>query len=166
MRPWNAIDQWKLAANWKSDEFRCRGAERGEPCACHGAILVHPHLVDFLQAFREKLNEPTFLTTAYRCDTWNVYVHGHLGSAHRLGGAGDITSTKIRSDVESWSETAAQTLFDLFGPGLWNVIGYPNNGFIHADVFEQVDPEYPVRMKFGRGPSAKITPHDWRPANG
>lgn len=158
MRSPNHLDGYAASANFKFEEFRCRGQEKGKPCCCHGAVLVHPQVVSVAQMFREYLDEPVRITSAYRCDTYNAAVGGHPGSFHRFGMAADITSRKIRSDMDVLSEELAAILVDTVGPGNGNVIYYPDNNFIHFDVGHQIDDEFVIRRKMADG---SIHGYDW-----
>lgn len=152
-----------LSDNFRAWEFACRGEAKGEPCCCHGAVKADGFLVSVIQAVREKLREPLFLTCGYRCETWNKHVGGHPGSYHRLGQAADLTCSGLRADPETWAETIAQVLHDTLRRGGGNVIWYPDNAFIHVDVGNTVVPGHMVRCKMGNG---DVTLSDWKPQGG
>lgn len=158
----NFLDEILVSDHFKAYEFKCRGAEKGEPCCCHGAVQVHPRLVTVVQGTREKTARPIYVLNAFRCDTWNTHCKGHVASYHRVGKAADITSSELRSDLELWATTIAQILHDVLPAGAGNVIFYPDNAFIHVDVGQTVDPQHVVRFKLEG--SATIHPFEWEAA--
>lgn len=175
----NAISRSKISDSFSAHEYRCRGYEQGEPCACYGAILIHPDLALIDDSFRKALGEPINLTSAFRCELWNAHVGGDKKSVHRFGCASDKTSAKIREYLRSarkhldvgsaWIPTdgdlldqLAEIVHHICGSKRGNIIIYPDNGFIHADCWDRMAPTgHLIRMKRARG-AAGYLPVQWQ----
>lgn len=171
----NAVAGIKISDFFVAGEYRCKGYEQGEPCDCHGAILVHPDLAMIDSAFRAHLGEPMTINSGFRCKAKNAHEHGDKNSAHMKGCASDKTSAKIRAYLidmrpreETWTpqegdlvDTLAEIISSICGPERGNIIVYPNNGFIHADCFDRMSPTgHMIRRKTGRK-EAPYHPVEW-----
>ncbi len=141
-----ALYEIQLSENFYGREFRCRGEEEDLPCSCHGAVSVDRNLVTVLQAFRELMESPVHLTSAFRCDDYNTAVEGHPLSFHRIGYAADLTSIHIRKDLDSVGRSLGEVIEDVVGRGNGNVIVYEKRGFLHCDTGHRVDTDL-VRFK-------------------
>lgn len=124
----------RLTDHFTAGEFACQGGS----CCCHGAILVDPDLVLFLEEFRMETGTPLRVTSGFRCDDHNRKVGGHLASFHRIGSAADVTSFRLREGLESWAIKAGAMLEARIGPERGNVIFYPGRQFIHCDVGHRI----------------------------
>lgn len=136
----------RLSDHFHAREFRCKGAEEGKPCCCHGAVSVNQYLIDVLEAFRPVYGMPLIVTSGFRCDSYNESVGGHPASYHRVGKAADITNEEIRRDLEAAAMELGSVVEDIIGVGKGNVIFYRERGFIHVDVGHRVATAL-VRMK-------------------
>ena len=134
----NAIYPIRLSEHFWVREFRCKGEEEGQPCDCHGAVLVDQRLVDVLEAFRPVFGMPIHITSAYRCEGYNAAVGGHPKSWHRVGCAADITNRALRKNLEAAAFDLGEVVEDVLGKGKGNVIYYPSRGFLHCDVGSRV----------------------------
>lgn len=106
------------------------GAEFACKChRCEGKVNVgegiHPRLFDVLDAIREKLGVPVYVTSGYRCPRHNKDVGGAKNSQHVIGTAADITYDGV--DVDHLGRIAEACGAD--GIGL-----YWSQGFVHVDV--------------------------------
>jgi len=74
----------KLSENFDDSEFKCK---------CCGKLPEHgmnPHLIELLQAIREKIGKSISIVSGYRCQKHNVKVNGAKHSQHVLGNAADV----------------------------------------------------------------------------
>jgi uncharacterized protein YcbK (DUF882 family) len=94
--------------------------------SCHhcGANRVTQELLVLLESIREKLGEPIFLTSAYRCEVHNKKCGGKPKSQHLLGKAADI---HIKSKSPKQLAAFLEKNFKIGGMGI-----YPT--FVHVDV--------------------------------
>lgn len=81
----------KLSKNFHLREFECKCMK------CPTTIVDLDH-VKRLQALREKLGKPLFITSAYRCPDHNKNVGGSPHSQHLTGTATDIVCRDISPD--------------------------------------------------------------------
>ncbi len=112
----------KLSKNFDSNEFACG-------CRCGFGFRpgdVDPTLVQALQALRDDLCEPIYLTSGCRCRHHNDAVGGVPNSQHLLGKAADVHGPSIQRLIEAAGRIEA---FTNGGIGV-----YPASGFIHLDV--------------------------------
>ncbi len=130
----DALEKLPLSDHFRAGEFRCQGGS----CSCHGAISVDQRLVDLLEELRAELGSPIVITSAFRCDDHNETVGGHPKSFHRTGQAADLTSFRIRSDLENWAIIFAKIVEGRLGQERGNVIWYPKRNFIHVDVGRRI----------------------------
>jgi len=108
-------DGFRPVGKWfRASEFACKdGTEE---------ILIHPQLVQLLDAIREKVG-PVSINSAYRTKTYNVKIGGAPKSKHVLGMAADIRcATKTPAEV---AEIAAE--LGAGGVGIYS-------SFTHVDV--------------------------------
>lgn len=136
----------QASPNFALSEFRCRGAEKNEPCCCHGAVNAHQDLIDVLQVWREIMGLPIIITSGFRCDSWNKHVGGDPRSFHRVGMAADCTSILIGNNMLDFPGDVGEILEAHVGKERGNVIAYPDNRFIHVDVGHRVT-EHLIRVK-------------------
>ena len=111
-----------LSANFKVSEFLCKG--RG--CCTEGKIDAE--LVTILQKIRDHFGKPVYISSAYRCPTWNKEVGGVPGSYHTYGQAADIkVEDTAPAEVAKYAESIG-----VLGIGLYetDADGY----FVHVDT--------------------------------
>ena len=83
----------KLSENFDSSEFKCH---------CCGELPEHgmnPHLIELLQAIREKMGKSITITSGYRCQKHNEKVSGAKHSQHVLGNAADIQMAGVNAHI-------------------------------------------------------------------
>jgi len=122
----------KLSKNFTDSEFAC-------PC-CNGGI-VSEILIDKLQQLRDKIGEPIFITSGYRCKAYNKKIDGYSKSPHLLGKAVDITVAYI-------SPIALASMarhIDNIRLGI-----YPNH--LHVDIVPPSPSKYWLVKKYGKKP--------------
>ena len=107
----------RLAANFKSTEFDCKG--RG----CCSITLVDDKLVKHLQQIREHYGKPVYINSGYRCGKHNKAVGGAAKSQHMNGKAADVVVKGI--SPRSVAEYAEQ--IGLKGIGVYS-------SFCHLDT--------------------------------
>ncbi|MDF9408214.1 D-Ala-D-Ala carboxypeptidase family metallohydrolase [Pelotomaculum isophthalicicum JI] len=88
-------------------------------------VLVHPELLRKLEALRNVVGAPVYITSGYRCADHNKACGGVENSYHTFGMAADIYSDE--KNVYELAEIAENVGFD--GIGI-----YPGQGFVHVDV--------------------------------
>lgn len=160
-------------------QYRCKGYEKNEPCGCKGAVLAHPDLVAFQAQARAHFGWPIQNLTAFRCKEWNTFCKGDRNSVHKLGCAADQTSFEIANYVSTWRiwenksdqirvfpgdllDRMANVLISIVGPERGNIIVYPDNGFIHADVWDRMAPTgHLIRVKYKRKTPTPYIPVSW-----
>jgi len=71
----------KIADHFWLYEFEC-------PC-CH-RVMVHPDLLDYLNAVRKDFERPILISSGYRCEIHNIYIGGKEDSKHLYGEAADL----------------------------------------------------------------------------
>lgn len=106
----------RLSEHFLEEEFACR---------CCGRVLVHPELVQKLEALRRMAGGPVVVTSGYRCPDHNKAVGGARNSYHTRGMAADIWVYAI--SPQQLAEMAEEVGFDGIGV-------YPVQGFVHVDV--------------------------------
>ena len=104
---------------FNEEEFKCKGA-----ACCGGSAPMDALLLSRLVSLREKLGEPIFINSGYRCKIHNAHVGGASKSFHTYGKAADIRTGKL--DPVSFGKIA-KTIFPC-------VIVY--DAWIHVDVRE------------------------------
>lgn len=80
----------QLSAHFHSDEFRCKGNEKGI-CNCAGEeIDMDIHLINDLEMVRAHFQKPVIITSGYRCLIYNRYIGSSDDSQHPKKTASDI----------------------------------------------------------------------------
>ena len=120
----------QLSPHFQLREFRCRGTT----CGCTGAVKVDETLVALLEAIREHVGQALTVNCGFRCRDHNADVGGFPDSNHMKGTAADVTSAKLRFNIEWLAGEIGEFIRDFAGPGNGNVIYYTARGFIHVDV--------------------------------
>ncbi len=92
-------------------------------CKGNGSLLVDHSAVSLLDALREKVGQPIFITSAYRSPLHNARVGGAPLSLHKFGRAFDISLNG--HDRHLLADAAKSTGFTGFG--------YYNT-FLHVDT--------------------------------
>lgn len=59
-------------------------------CKCCGEVHIEDKLIDLLDAIREEVGHPVYVTSGYRCQKHNTKVGGAKKSQHMEGIAADI----------------------------------------------------------------------------
>ncbi len=72
----------QLSPNFSSSEFSCQ-------CGC-GKVKVDSRLIEALQTLRDRLEQPIFIHSGYRCPKHNKTVGGRPKSQHLFGKAADF----------------------------------------------------------------------------
>jgi len=67
--------------NFKFIEFRCSDCGKVKP--------LDPKLIYLLQALRDKIGKPIYITSGLRCKSFNKQIGGYLDSPHLYGKAVD-----------------------------------------------------------------------------
>jgi len=108
----------QLSENFHLSEFTCKcGRCRNQP--------IDMKMVEKLQALREVMGVPLYITSAYRCPTHNRNVGGASQSRHIVGDAVDISVGNL-----NWRALVAEAKRIGF-----TGIGYgQHRGFIHLDT--------------------------------
>lgn len=100
-------------------EFACKHCEQLPPGG------MNPVLLEKLDALRERIGAPIYISSGYRCPYHNAVVGGVSNSQHVLGNAADIICSAV--SVEQLANEAAAVGFDGIGR-------YYYDGFVHVDV--------------------------------
>lgn len=112
----------KLSANFNVSEFLCHGSG----CCTEGK--VDEKLVEILQKIRDHFGKPVYISSAYRCETWNKKVGGVSRSYHRLGQAADIKVEGVKpAEVAKYAESIG-----VLGIGLYETDS--DGHFVHVDT--------------------------------
>lgn len=122
----------KLSKNFTSQEFAC-------PCC--GKVNISPILVNKLQSLRDKVGEPIFITSGYRCKNENKKVGGHSKSAHLLGKAVDIQV----KDMLPIALANIASHIEYIRLGI-----YPNH--LHIDIMSPSPSKYWIVKAYGKKP--------------
>jgi uncharacterized protein YcbK (DUF882 family) len=77
----NQVNDIAIAPYFNLSEFAC-------PC-CQ-KVMLHPRLLAKLEKLREVLERPVYITSGYRCPSYNQKVGGVVNSYHLIGLAADI----------------------------------------------------------------------------
>lgn len=109
----------KITDNFKVKEFRCHDGS--------DTIRVNTTLVHTLQHIRDHFNQPVYVNSAYRTESWNTKVGGAKRSYHLTGDAVDIS---VAGYPPSKVAAYAYTL------GVKGIIQY--NTFVHLDARELI----------------------------
>lgn len=112
----------KLSENFKVSEFLCKGSG----CCTEGKI--DDKLVEILQKIRDHFGKPVYISSAYRCHTWNKKVGGVTGSYHTYGQAADIkVDDTTPAEVAKYAESIG-----VLGIGLYETDA--DGHFVHVDT--------------------------------
>ena len=112
----------KLSANFNVSEFLCHGSG----CCTEGQI--DDKLVAILQNIRDHFGKPVYISSAYRCETWNKKVGGVSRSYHSYGQAADIKVDGISpAEVAKYAESIG-----VLGIGLYETD--KDGHFVHVDT--------------------------------
>ncbi len=106
----------RLRRNFMEHELRCH---------CCGLFIEHDYFLDRLQALRDRLGVPVYVTSGTRCRKHNVEVGGARNSYHMKGMAGDL-----RAKGKTLQETARAAK----AVGFKGIKLYAKQGFVHCDV--------------------------------
>jgi len=109
----------RLTQNFMANEFACKDGSI--------LILIDKRMLEGLQRIRDRLNNPIFITSAFRTWEHNLLVGGSSNSQHLLGTAVDIHSHGI--SLNRIADIAVEEGFT--GIGI-----YRNSNFVHIDVRE------------------------------
>lgn len=110
----------KVGKFFSENEFACK-------CWRHNGLdhVIDKRLVDLLDAIRERVGEPVYITSGYRCPEHNAEVGGVPNSFHTQGIACDIYCDGV--SVEELAQIAEEC-------GAQGVGRYYSQGFVHVDV--------------------------------
>lgn len=107
----------KLSTNFAVKEFKCSDNS--------DLILIHPKLVEVLQAIRSHFGRAVAINSAYRTVTYNAKIGGSKNSQHCRGMAADIKISGVSpAAVAAYAETL---LPNTGGIGVYGT-------FTHIDV--------------------------------
>jgi len=110
----NHINTVKIDRNFYLNEFEC-------PC-CH-RVMIHSKLLKLLVKLRNKIGQPVYINSGFRCVKENENVGGVLHSYHLLGMAADIYVRNMKtSDLLIYARMV----------GFMGIGFYPT--FLHLDV--------------------------------
>ncbi len=89
---------FQLSPHFRLIEFASRdGAD---------TVLVHPALIDALEAIREHFGKPVHINSGYRTKSHNRAIRGSRNSRHTMGLAADIDVRGVHPDtVADFAET-------------------------------------------------------------
>ena len=116
MQMLNEINDIIIAPHFNLSEFAC-------PC-CQ-KVMLHPKLLAKLVKLREVLERPIYITSGYRCFSYNQKVGGVDNSYHLIGLAADITV----KDINLLTLLEMCETIDFGGIGF-----YEKKHFLHLDV--------------------------------
>lgn len=107
----------KLATNFKTTEFDCKGN------GCCNSTKIEPLLINYLQMIRKHFAAPVIINSGYRCNKHNKAVGGSTNSKHKCGAAADIKVKGVSPrKVAQYAETIG-----IRGIGLYST-------FVHIDT--------------------------------
>ena len=117
----------KIGEYFNDYEFSCKCERHGVDSSGHNVLdhVIDKRLVDLLDAIRERLGVPIYITSGYRCEAHNEEVGGVSNSYHTQGVAADITYDGINVDY------LAQVAEECGADGIGR---YYNQDFVHVDV--------------------------------
>lgn len=127
------VDMTIWAVRWPSfvpSEICCKGTK---------TVFVEIEAMDKLQKFRELVDYPFIINSAYRTPAYNQKIGGSLGSQHVYGRAFDVSLRGIKKyKIEDLAKLARITGFT--GIGLYDT-------FIHVDNRPSGPAEWDFRSK-------------------
>lgn len=109
--------QGDLTQNFSQSEFACHHC---------GEVTLNWKLILSLQQLRNRIGQPIYVTSGFRCAIHNRNVGGAPHSLHLQGMAADIRV--VGMSVSELANHAREIPF-LRGVGV-----YPSRGFVHVDV--------------------------------
>ena len=110
----------KVSSNFKASEFACKDGSN--------SLLLDKDILSILERFREYVEAPVTINSAYRTKSWNKVQGGASNSYHLYGRAFDIpfkSSYKYLTNVDKMC-----AFFNTLG--LKGIIKYPT--FVHIDT--------------------------------
>ena len=109
-----------FSKNFKYSEIMC-------PCGCKKDRPIDPKLISLLQALRDKLGEPIYISSGggIRCKRYNKRIKGYVDSPHLKGKAVDI-------HIKGYDIIGLAVI--AMGVGFSRIGLYPYNHFIHVDT--------------------------------
>lgn len=110
-----------MAQYFNNSEFQCKCGQ----CAGLPKQGIDKRLLEVLDKIRERIGQPIYVNSGYRCPDWNEAVGGVRNSFHVQGVACDITYDGI--DVEYLAQIAEECGADGIGK-------YPSQFFVHVDT--------------------------------
>lgn len=111
-----------LSKNFTRGEFACKGTG-----CCGGSSPVERDLVDVLQKIRNRIQEPLYVTSGFRCRTHNATIPGASeNSQHTLACAADVWAANTSP------QEIGRIADEILGNGNGGVAVY--SGFTHVDV--------------------------------
>ena len=116
----------KLSENFYRDELQCR-------CGC-GGLVLHPGLIENVQALRTELALPMHPTSGCRCTAWNAKVGGHPRSLHIYDHPqhpGQLGTLGI--DFAATDGAYRGRLFSIAWRRGWSIGWNAKRGFLHLD---------------------------------
>ena len=116
MQMLNEINHIIISPHFNLSEFAC-------PCC--NRVMLHPKLLSKLVELRNVLEKPVYITSGYRCSSYNRKVAGVGNSYHCIGLAADI---KVK-DINLMELLAYAEEIDFTGIGF-----YEKKHFLHLDV--------------------------------
>jgi len=116
MQMLNQINDIIIAPHFNLSEFAC---------LCCKRVMLHPLLLEKLEKLRKIIERPMYITSGYRCFTYNQKVGGVANSYHCIGLAADI---KVK-DINLIELLGYVEEIDFAGIGF-----YEKKNFLHLDV--------------------------------
>lgn len=117
----------KIGTYFNDYEFACSCHRHATDAQGHNILdnTIDKRLVDVLDAIRERIGQPIYINSGYRCPAHNAEVGGVPNSQHVEGTAADITYDGI--DVDYLAQVAKECGADGVGR-------YYCQDFVHVDV--------------------------------
>lgn len=148
IKTYKKTDASKLSKNFKVSELVCHGK------GCCSTAKIDDALVAYLQKIRDHFGKPVYISSAYRCATWNKAVGGVSSSYHCYGQAADIKVDGIApAEVAKYAESIG-----ILGIGLYET--NKDGHFVHIDTRKTKSFWYgqgqAYRSTFGGAPSKDV----------
>ena len=110
----------KISEHFKASEFACKDGTN--------TLLFDKDIISILERFREYVEAPVTINSAYRTKSYNRKVGGASNSYHLYGRAFDIPFISTYKNL-----TSVDKMCNFFNTlGLKGIIKYPN--FVHIDT--------------------------------
>lgn len=116
-RDGSTMNEIKISEHFSLNEFQCRHC---------GLVMIHPPLIELLEAIRRAKGGPLIITSGYRCKAHNASVGGAKNSYHTKGRAADISAQSI-SERRLIIEAARAN-------GAIEVIDGTTKGYVHIAI--------------------------------